>query len=57
MSKDMCEYCKEEIEIYACIDINGSSELCCEECHNNLYQDIKNTEEFLNHEVNKGVVK
>jgi hypothetical protein len=33
------------------MDINGSSELCCEECHNNLYEDIKDTENLLRHEI------
>jgi len=48
---DKCEYCKEDIEIYACMDINGSSELCCEECHNQLYEDKKDTENLLRHEI------
>ena len=48
---DKCEYCKEDIEIYAFMDINGSSELCCDECHNQLYEDKKDTENLLRYEI------
>ena len=30
---DICTYCKEEIKIYACLDVNGTEELCCQDCH------------------------
>jgi len=34
---DICTYCKEEIKIYACLDVNGAEELCCQDCHDDLY--------------------
>ena len=34
---DICAYCKEEIDIYCCLDVNGIEELCCQDCHDDLY--------------------
>jgi len=34
---DQCTYCKKEIEYYTTLDINGVMELCCQNCHDDLY--------------------
>ena len=34
---DICTHCKEEIKIYACLDVNGIEELCCQDCHDDLW--------------------
>jgi len=56
--KNICEHCKEEIGInepswYNPIDYDDKGQIC-DRC---IEEDIKDTEEFLNYEVNKGVVK
>ena len=56
--KNICEHCKEEIGInepswYNPIDYDDKGQIC-DRC---IEEDIKDTEEFLNYEANKGVVK
>ena len=42
---DICTYCKQEIRIYASLDVNGIEELCCQDCHDDLYLEFQELKE------------